>query len=58
MENRELYDDLKDVFHDALEETIINIKSNNQEEFDVVISRINKVDEKLDKLIEVLNKLL
>lgn len=58
LENKELLESLKDTFHDALEETIINIKLNNSEEFDVVNNKVDKLNQKLDKLIEVLNKLL
>lgn len=41
----------RDFIHDVLEETIINIDENTKKEID-------RVDKKLDKLIEILDKLL
>lgn len=58
MNNEEMYEGIRDTLHDALEEVIINIKTNNLEEFDVTNSKIDKISQKLDQLIEILTKLL
>ena len=45
----------KDTFHDGLEVAIENIRDNNKYDFDRVIDKIDSLDRKLDKLIEILN---
>ena len=49
MNNKEMLD--VDTFHDALEAVILNIREDTED-------RVNKIDKKLDKLIEVLEKII
>ena len=41
----------KDVFHDALEEVVLNIREDTKQEID-------RIESKLDKLIDILEKLV
>lgn len=56
--NNEQYQGLRDTFHDALEETILNIDENMKKEVNRLEDKINKTNRNLDKLIELLSELL
>ncbi len=58
MDNEEMYDGLKDVFHDALEETILDIDSRMDKKNKVLEDKIDDVCFVLKDLVKVLNELV
>ncbi|WP_154439806.1 hypothetical protein [Tissierella pigra] len=56
--NDEQFQEYRDTLHNALEEVIINIDENNKKQLHRLEDKVDKTNRDLDKLIELLEKLL